>query len=82
MSKVVMSPIVDLTATKERKEGDLRFKHVSVRVNSEALAFHGSPRVESLKCDAKLRSVCAAQQKLFNWRFVLDLAVNGFAYLR
>ena len=77
-----MSPIVDFTATKERKEGDLRFKHVSVRVNSEALAFHGSPSVESAKCDAKLRSVCVAQQSVYNWRFVLDLAVNGFSYLR
>lgn len=53
-----------------------------MRVNSEALAFHGSPRVESVKCDAKLNSVCAAQQRVYNWRFVLDLAVNGFSYLR
>ena len=59
-----------------------RVEASAFRVNSEALAFHGSPRVESLKCDAKLRSVCAAQQTLFNWRFVLDLAVNGFSYLR
>ena len=53
-----------------------------MRVNSEALAFHGSPRVESVKCDAKLHSVCEAQQRVYNWRFVLDLAVNGFSYLR
>ena len=52
-----------------------------MRVNSEALAFHGSPKVESVKCDAKLQSVCAAQQRVYNWRFVLDLAINGFSYL-
>jgi ATP-binding cassette subfamily D (ALD) protein 4 len=81
VNKLLMSPIVNLTAVQERREGDFRFKHVSVRVNSESLAFHGSSRVESAKSDSKLHSLCAAQQRLYNRQFLLDLATNAFAYL-
>ncbi len=81
VNKVLMSPIVDLTAYQERCEGDFRFKHVALRVNSESLAFHGSTRVEAAKADSKLSALCSAQQRLYNRQFLLDLATNGFAYL-
>ena len=44
-----MSPVVESTVEQERQEGDFRFKHVSVRVHAESLAFHGSAQEEASK---------------------------------
>ncbi|KRY16734.1 ATP-binding cassette sub-family D member 4 [Trichinella patagoniensis] len=47
INKFLMSPIVRLVAEQERKEGDFRFKHVSVRNHSEAIAFYQSGSLEN-----------------------------------
>ena len=51
-----MSPVVNLTVKKERYEGDFRFQHVFIRVNSESLAFYGeqAEAVEQKTLDYKL----------------------------
>ena len=51
-----MSPVVNLTVEKERYEGDFRFQHVFIRVNSESLAFYGEQAevVEQKTLDHKL----------------------------
>ena len=51
-----MSPVVNLTVKKERYEGDFRFQHVFIRVNSESLAFYGeqAETVEEKTLDHKL----------------------------
>ena len=51
-----MSPVVNLTVEKERYEGDFRFQHVFIRVNSESLAFYGeqAETVEEKTLDHKL----------------------------
>ena len=58
-----------------------RFKHMSVRVNAETLAFHGSARSESIKADNKLQLLCDTQQSVADKKFFLDLATNTFDYL-
>ena len=51
-----MSPVVNLMVKKERYEGDFRFQHVFIRVNSESLAFYGkeAESVEERALDKKL----------------------------
>lgn len=57
-----------------------RFKHVSVRTNSESLSFHGCVRVESGKVNSLLLSLCQTQQSIVNRKLILDLATNWFNY--
>ena len=51
-----MSPVVNLMVKNERYEGDFRFQHVFIRVNSESLAFYGkaAENVEEKTLDKKL----------------------------
>ena len=48
--------LINLTVKKERFEGDFRFQHVFIRVNSESLAFYGeqAETVEEKTLDHKL----------------------------
>ena len=54
-----MSPVVNLMVKNERYEGDFRFQHVFIRVNSESLAFYGKKAedVEQKTLDKKLGNV-------------------------
>ena len=81
INKLLMTPIVKLTVEQERKEGDFRFKHVSIRTHSEALAFQGSTEVEKIKTDEKLRDLCKVQQSVYNRQLLLDIATNSFNYV-
>ena len=56
INKFLMSPVVNLMVKKERYEGDFRFQHVFIRVNSESLAFYGkeAESVEERALDKKL----------------------------
>ncbi len=81
INKLLMSPVVSATVEQERREGDFRFKHVAVRVNSEPLAFHGSAAVEHLKTGSKLQKLCRVQQRVVNRQLCLDLSTNTFDYL-
>ena len=56
INKFLMSPVVNLMVKKERYEGDFRFQHVFIRVNSESLAFYGkeAENAEEKTLDKKL----------------------------
>ncbi|KRX56977.1 ATP-binding cassette sub-family D member 4 [Trichinella sp. T9] len=62
INKFLMSPIVRLVAEQERKEGDFRFKHVSVRNHSEAIAFYQSGSLEKLFTEKDLENLLNTQQ--------------------
>ncbi len=80
VNKLLMSPVVAATVEQEKREGDFRFRHVAVRVNSESLAFYGSAGEERRKVNLKLDSLCDVQQQVFNRKFALDLATSIFDY--
>ena len=83
INKLLMSPVVKITVKKERMEGNLRYKHVFVRVNAESLAFCGS-KAEQIELDdlnTKLRELCKAQQSLMTRQLFLDIATSSFDYL-
>lgn len=81
INKLLMSPIVNLTVKKEQREGDFRFKHVSVRTNAESLGFHDTAQVEAVRADHRLEHLCQVQQRLYQRQLLLDLATNTFDYL-
>jgi len=82
INKFLMSPVVRLMFKKEKLEGDFRYNHVFVRVNSESLAFCGTKAeaVEHRDLNDKLITLCKTQQELMTRQLVLDLATNTFDY--
>ncbi|KAG1654109.1 ATP-binding cassette sub-family D member 4 [Nymphon striatum] len=80
VNKVLMSPVSKFYAEREKKEGNFRFKHMYVRVNSESIAFHESERTELLKSNRKLNELTKVLQSLYNREFPLNVSVNFFNY--
>ncbi|CDW55925.1 ABC protein, subfamily ABCD [Trichuris trichiura] len=80
INKFAMSPVVRCVANQEKKEGDFRFKHMAVRSHSEAIAFYHSDSLEKLFTEQRLENLLNAQQKLVNWRFLLNGVTNFVDY--
>lgn len=80
VNRIVMSPIVKFVMKQEKCEGDFRFKHMQVRVNSESIAFHVSGPVESCKTNRALDILVRAQQRLFNRQIILNFTRYMFDY--
>ena len=80
VNKFLMGPVVRLTANKEQKEGDFRFKHMELRSRAESLAISGSVSTEQQRVNKKMLDVCRVQQNLYNRSFPIDLSVNLFQY--
>ncbi|CAL4225541.1 unnamed protein product, partial [Meganyctiphanes norvegica] len=72
-NKIVMSPVVPWVFKQEKMEGDFRFKHMQIRVNAEAIAFHVSGEVESCKTNNALDLLIKTQQRLFNQKVLHNL---------
>ncbi|EDO39538.1 predicted protein [Nematostella vectensis] len=81
INRLIMSPIINLVVRQEKLEGDFRFKHMQVRVNSEALAFYRSGELEQKKTNKRLHYLLNVQQKLVNFEFFLNFSVNFFDYV-
>lgn len=80
VNKLLMSPIVKFVVKQEKCEGNFRFKHMQVRVNSESIAFHVSGAVESCKTNHLLDLLVRAQQRLFNRQIWLTFFKNIIDY--
>ncbi|XP_045609331.1 LOW QUALITY PROTEIN: lysosomal cobalamin transporter ABCD4 [Procambarus clarkii] len=81
VNKLVMSPVVRFVIKQEKCEGNFRFKHMQVRVNSESISFHVSGLVESFKTNQSLDTLIRSQQKLFNRQIMLNMTRYVFDYL-
>ncbi|XP_002739244.1 lysosomal cobalamin transporter ABCD4-like [Saccoglossus kowalevskii] len=81
INKFIMSPVVDLTFKQEKNEGIFRFRHMQIRVNSEAIAFFRAEELEAEKTNRKLHNLLNVQQTLINWDLWLNFSVNMFNYI-
>ncbi|XP_031556621.1 ATP-binding cassette sub-family D member 4-like [Actinia tenebrosa] len=81
INKLIMSPIISLVVRQEKLEGDFRFKHMQIRVNSEALAFYRSGMLEERRTNGRLQNLLNIQQRLVNYEFFLNFSVNFFDYV-
>ncbi|PAV80110.1 hypothetical protein WR25_11855 [Diploscapter pachys] len=79
-NKFLLSPIVNLVNEQEKKEGDLRQRHMEVRANVESVAFYRSGLLENVLANQKLNTLLNTQKDLFKRRFYLGLSTNGFDY--
>lgn len=70
-NKLLLSPFVRLVARQEAREGDFRFKHVSVRSNAEAIAFYDAADTERKLADRRLADLVATQHHLIVRRFFI-----------
>uniref|UniRef100_A0A5S6R5V2 ABC transporter domain-containing protein n=1 Tax=Trichuris muris TaxID=70415 RepID=A0A5S6R5V2_TRIMR len=80
INKFAMSPVIRCVAEQEKKEGDFRFKHMAVRTHAEAIAFYHSDSLEELFTEQRLESLLNTQQRLVNWRFLLNGVTNFVDY--
>lgn len=71
VSKIIMGPIVNRVFIQERLEGDLRFAHVRVRTNAEAIAIYGGESIEREQVTSRFEAVLANRLSLIKWDFLL-----------
>lgn len=81
VNRLVMSPVVKFVVKQEKCEGNFRFKHMQVRVDSESISFHVSGLVESVKTNLSLDTLILAQQRLINRQILLNMTRYIFDYL-
>ncbi|CAL4131117.1 unnamed protein product, partial [Meganyctiphanes norvegica] len=79
-NKFVMSPVVSWVMKQERCEGNFRFKHMQIRVNAEAVAFHMSGSIESSKTNESLKILINTQRSLFIRKILVNLVRYLFDY--
>ncbi|PAV79974.1 hypothetical protein WR25_16448 [Diploscapter pachys] len=60
-NKFLLSPIVNLVNEQEKKEGDLRQRHMEVRANVESVAFYRSGLLENVLANQKLNTLLNTQ---------------------
>lgn len=81
INKVLMGPVVRLTASLQQREGDLRYKHMSLRNQAESLAFLDSALEERRRVEELLGRVTMVQASLGLRNLPIDFSVNLFGYL-
>lgn len=75
-----MSPIAKLYAEREKYEGNFRFKHMYIRMNSESIAFQESERTELIKTNRRLCDLSIILRQLYNREFLLNVLIHFFSY--
>ncbi|KAK3802731.1 hypothetical protein RRG08_001993 [Elysia crispata] len=80
-NKLLMSPVVKHFYKQEQREGDFRYNHMQIRMNSESAAFYRSGAVEKEKANKKLHNLLATQGKLIRREYALNFCVNAADYL-
>ncbi|KAK5976852.1 ATP-binding cassette sub-family D member 4, partial [Trichostrongylus colubriformis] len=80
VNRYLIAPLVGLVNDTEKKEGDLRQRHMEVRTNVESIAFYQSGLIENIMTNQKLKALLKAKRKLVEWRFVLGIVTNMFDY--
>lgn len=73
ISKLLMSPIVNLVYLRQKAEGFFRFQHLHVRSNAEAIAFMDGGHLEGTIADQKLQILIETQQRLILRQFALNM---------
>ncbi|CAK8694193.1 unnamed protein product [Clavelina lepadiformis] len=81
INRLIMAPIVRLNVEQEVCEGDFRFQHLKVRVNSESIAFYQAGKTEHVKSEKRLNLLLKTLMSLYNWSFWLNSSVNIFDYV-
>lgn len=81
INKLLMSPVVRFVFLQERMEGNFRFKHMHIRVNSESAAFYRSGKIEEQKTNHHLDNLINVQHKLIRREYALNFSINLFDYL-
>ena len=81
INKILMSFIVNLIYKKEKREGDLRYKHMKIRTSSESIALNRSEANETHKLNQCFTELMSTQQKIVNMEILLNFSTNFIDYL-
>jgi ABC-type uncharacterized transport system fused permease/ATPase subunit len=75
-----MGPVVRYVIKQEKYEGDFRFIHMLVRLNSESIAFHGGGQTELEKTNDSAGRLISTQYRLYLKQYFLNISINLFDY--
>ncbi|CAL8138180.1 unnamed protein product [Orchesella dallaii] len=81
LNKLLMTPIVRFVVKQEKCEGDFRFLHMLVRVNSESIAFQQASLVEGEKVEDALETLIETQHSLYLRQYLLSFSINLIDYI-
>ncbi|XP_067681736.1 lysosomal cobalamin transporter ABCD4-like [Haliotis asinina] len=74
----LMTPNINLFYKREKREGDFRFKHMHIRVNSEQVAFYKSGELERERADRQLSRLLNTQWSLIRRQYALNVPIAIF----
>ncbi|XP_048259104.1 lysosomal cobalamin transporter ABCD4-like [Haliotis rufescens] len=74
----LMTPIVNIFYQQKKREGDFRFKHMHIRINSEPVAFYKSGELERERADNRLRKLLNTQSSLIRRQYALNVPISIF----
>ncbi|XP_014787531.1 lysosomal cobalamin transporter ABCD4 isoform X2 [Octopus bimaculoides] len=81
INRFIMSSVVYYVYKKEKLEGDFRFKHMQIRVNSEPMAFYQSGATEYLKSNSILFELLRSQYRVAQKNYLLNFFVKMSDYI-
>lgn len=80
INRILITKTIPLVAEQEKREGDLRARHLEVRANVESIAFYQAGFTENVFTNQKLKHLLKTQKLLIIWQFWLNLATNCFDF--
>uniref|UniRef100_A0A914CKQ8 ABC transmembrane type-1 domain-containing protein n=1 Tax=Acrobeloides nanus TaxID=290746 RepID=A0A914CKQ8_9BILA len=80
MNKFLVSPLSKWSARVELNEGNFRYKQVTIRDNSEAIAFYRAEEFEDTMSKKTLYQLLNCQLRLMFWRFPSAFWMQFFDY--
>ncbi|GAB1609739.1 ATP-binding cassette sub-family D member 4-like isoform X2 [Argonauta hians] len=81
INRILMSTVVYYVYKKEKLEGDFRFKHMQIRVNSESMAFYQPGTTEYLKANKILFDLIEKQYTLAQKNYILNFFIKMSDYI-
>ncbi|KHJ77118.1 ABC transporter transmembrane region 2, partial [Oesophagostomum dentatum] len=79
-NRILVSPLTKWTARVEKFEGDLRFKHVTVRNNAEESTFYNAAEFEEFESNRFLMKLLRTQLAATLWKYPAQFLQNFFDY--
>ncbi|CAJ0609181.1 unnamed protein product [Cylicocyclus nassatus] len=79
-NRILVSPLTKWTARVEKREGDFRYKHVTVRNKAEESAFYNAAKFEEFESDLSFKRLFNTQLNASLWKYPAQFLQNFIDY--